>query len=82
MVTDGLINGGPASSKPHPRAPRPLYLAGTTKAPGLDDSLLYAACLTGACFLGLLVPVLIHVHLQARTRHRRHYMSAMMGRDW
>ena len=83
MVTDGLINGGTApSSGPHPRAPRPLYLAGTTKAPGLDGTLLYATLVTGACVLGLLVPVLVHVHLRAQTRHRRRYLSAMMGRDW
>ena len=82
MVTDGLINGGTASSKRHPRAPRPLYLAGTTKTPGLDDTLLYAAFLTGACFLGLLVPVLIHVRLQARNRHRRRFVSTMIGWNW
>ena len=82
MVTDGLINGGTASGKPHPKAPRPLYLAGTTGTPGLDGTLLYAALVTGGCFLGLLVPVLVHLHLRARTRHRRRFLSAMMGRDW
>jgi hypothetical protein len=82
VVTDGSINGGAASSKPHPEGPRPLYLAGTTNTPGLGDTLLYAALVTGACFLGLLVPVLVHVHLRARTRHRRRFLSAMMGRDW
>ena len=83
MDTDVLRNGGTApSSRPHPKAPRPLYLAGTTTAPGLNDTLLYAAFFTGACFLGLLVPVLVHMHLQAGTRHRRRFVSAMMGRDW
>jgi hypothetical protein len=83
VVTDGFIDGGTApSSRPSPKAPRPLYLAGTTKAPGLDGTLLYATLVTGACFLGLLVPVLIHVRLQAGNRHRRRFVSAMMGRDW
>jgi hypothetical protein len=83
VATDVSRNGGTApSNRPHPKAPRPLYLAGTTKAPGLDDTLLYGALVTGACFLGLLVPVLVHVHLRARTRHHRRFVSAMMGRDW
>jgi hypothetical protein len=81
--TDVLRNGGTApSSRPHPSAPRPLYLAGTTKTPGLNGTLLYGALVTGACLLGLLVPVMVHMHLQAGTRHRRRFVSAMMGRDW
>ena len=82
MVTDGLDGGTARPSRPHAKAPRPLYLAGTAKAPGLDDTLLYAALVTGACVLGLLVPVLVHVHLWARARHHRRFVSAMMGRDW
>jgi hypothetical protein len=81
--TDALRNGGTApSSRPHPRASRPLYLAGTTKAPGQNGTLLYAGLVTGACLLGLLVPVLVHLHLRAGTRYHRRFVSAMMGRDW
>jgi hypothetical protein len=69
-------------SRPWPQAPRPLYLAGTTEGPGQDGTLMYAALVTGACLLGLLVPVLVHVHLRAATRHRRPFVSTMMGRDW